>query len=670
LSGLSFFHPEFIWALGACAIPLIIHLLNRRPPKRLPFSTLRFFAIGAKRKSSVRTLKRILLLIVRCGILLTLVMIFLQPFNRRDPFSTLRNPDAVVYAFVDPTVSMNYRGPAGALWQAAFATLDSLDKLLSPAAKRLLYDDTRNEFVPQDAFTAPTRIFTRHGPSKSDRMMVAFNEAAGRHEKAMPVLVALSDFQEAETRVFDTAFAKPLQVPVACVSVAPPAVWDFRVSDVGASAENYSTVKARVTGVGRGKRNAPLSVLFGGMRVGHAMITIDEGKQTDIAIPVTADIVSPVGTVRLEAEDPFPLDNVGFFIRGAREAVRVLIAGDPYEAFPLAAAFASLGPATWNATVKKENEVAYGDIDSAALVVLCGLGHHLSGPLEILVRGRAFGPKAILFSPVMDSASLFVNNAVLPAAGGRRALSLVTGAFGHSLTLPDTLSALFRGFPRRTDPDARVYRYIDGLPGRAVMRLDNGQPLVTRLVDTMGNSWVMSATSLCLTPRGASKANNLSETGLYVALLDRLCRHALSAIHREPQAWMAGMTARNPYLGSKGGAMVYDAGNRLVATWSRQPSVVFDEPGCYRIQPQAEAAYWICAQIDSSETAFSYRSPAVASQNKDMVRCMTADQFVSYVKNSRRGSLSLWLWAALGVLLIGEVLLWERHTVRSPSRTA
>jgi hypothetical protein len=666
LNGLSFFHPEFFWALAALSVPLIIHLLNRRPPRRMEFSSLRFFLAGAVRKSRVRALKRFLLLLVRLCIVLLIVVLFLAPFDRRDPFTTLWNPDASVYAYVDPTISMDYRNHGATLWQEAFAALDSLDKMLSPSAKRWFYDDAGRAFVPLHAFPAPPpQVFSRHGPSGSDGMMAAFAEACMRGN-SVPILIALSDFQDPESRVFDTAFARHLRAPVACVSVAPKDAWDYRVADVRMSNENYSTAVVRVASIGRSMKDAPLSVTVGGMRVGHASVTLDKGNQADVAVPVTADISRPAGEVHLEADDLFPLDNTGFFVRGTSRTVRVLVVGDAYESFPIAAAFESLGPLQWNVSTRKDNEVAYGDIDSVSLIVLCGV-RHLSSALDMLVHGRSFGPKAILFSPVADSADAYSNNSVLSAVS-RRPLSLVPDTMPRSLVLPDTLSALFAGFPRLIDLDARVFRYYDGLPGSAAVRLDNGWPLLTLLTDTLGNSWVLSATPLGLTPRGLRAANNLSETGLYVALLDRISRHALSAIHREPQAWTAGIPVRNPYLGSKGGALVFDASDRLVATWSRQPFVAFDDPGCYKIQPHGEAASWVAVGIDSSETHFSYRFPSVKRENETMARCMTADRFLSFVNESRHGSFQPRLWLALGCLLIAEVLLWERTRQGPQSR--
>jgi hypothetical protein len=663
LSGLSFFHPEYFWALAALSIPLILHFLNRRPPRRFDFSTLRFFTAGAVRKNRMRAIKRLLLLLVRLGIIMTIVAIFLAPYSRRDPLASLWSPDAAVYAFVDPTKSMDYRDRGSLLWEEAFTALDSLDKMLAPSAKRWFYDDAGRAFVARRELNAPSTPFSRHGPGGTSGMMAAFREAAGNRGKGRPILIVLSDFQEPESRALDTALSQRMNAPVVCVSVAPHDPWDFRVAGVKVSDENYSAITARVAAVGQDLKGAPLSVTVGGMRAGHATANIDKGKQADVAIPVTTDAGQPAGMVRCEADDPFPLDNTGYFVRGAARAVRVLVAGDPYEAFPLVAAFESLGPLQWNVSSRKDNDVTYADIDSAALVVLCGV-RHLSAPLDLLVHGRSFGPKAILFSPVMDSAGAYVNDAVLSSLG-RRPLSPATDGAARSPVLSDTLSELFAGFPRITDLDVRVYRYYGGLPGSPAVRLDNGRPLFTLMTDTLGKSWVIAALSLGLAPRGQKAGSNITETGLYVALLDRLCRHALAAIHHEQQSWTAGIAVRNPYLGSKGGALVFDEHSRLVATWSRQPYVAFEEPGCYRIQPQGEAGYWVGVGIDSSETVFSYRFPVPGRENTDVVRCMTADRFLTYVKASRHGAFPLRLWFLLGLLLIAEVLLWERP--RPPS---
>ena len=65
MSAFSFFQSAYLWALFALALPVAIHLLNRRRRRPLDFSTLRFFKASAVTASKTRRLRRIALLCVR-----------------------------------------------------------------------------------------------------------------------------------------------------------------------------------------------------------------------------------------------------------------------------------------------------------------------------------------------------------------------------------------------------------------------------------------------------------------------------------------------------------------------------------------------------------------------------------------------------------------------------
>ena len=220
MNGLAFVHPAFLWGLSALAIPLLVHFLNRRQSRKLDFSTLRFFSTAAKRTSKIRRLKRLLLLFVRMALVCVCVAIFAKPYVTKDPFSALRNPDTAVFAFVDPTVSMDYRDKGVPLWRTAFDLLDTLNKSLPSAAKRYIYNEARAEFVPVKAFTKPSGLFVRHGAAPLDKMFAAFAYARG-HAAGMPLLVIVSDFQDNISRILDTQLIRCDNVPVLCASVAP-----------------------------------------------------------------------------------------------------------------------------------------------------------------------------------------------------------------------------------------------------------------------------------------------------------------------------------------------------------------------------------------------------------------------------------------------------------------
>ena len=72
--------PYFLWALGALAIPIIIHLFNFRKTTRIYFSNTRFLRQVKEETTQKRKLKQYLVLASRLLFLLFLVLAFAQPF--------------------------------------------------------------------------------------------------------------------------------------------------------------------------------------------------------------------------------------------------------------------------------------------------------------------------------------------------------------------------------------------------------------------------------------------------------------------------------------------------------------------------------------------------------------------------------------------------------------
>ena len=71
---------SFLWALGALAVPIIIHLFNFRKTTRIYFSNTRFLRQVKEETTQKRKLKQYLVLASRLLFLLFLVLAFAQPF--------------------------------------------------------------------------------------------------------------------------------------------------------------------------------------------------------------------------------------------------------------------------------------------------------------------------------------------------------------------------------------------------------------------------------------------------------------------------------------------------------------------------------------------------------------------------------------------------------------
>jgi hypothetical protein len=305
--------------------------------------------------------------------------------------------------------------------------------------------------------------------------------------------------------------------------------------------------------------------------------------------------------------------------------------------------------------VKSAQEISYDDLDSAAVVVLNETGS-MSRQLESFLTGRASAGKVIVFAldtrdeNVGESATIFARLARL-----KKPLSITTGTAPVAVVLPDTISEIWRGFPSIVTREAAVYRYGEGLPGTVLLRLDNGVPLATQLMDADGRVWVLVAT-----PLGVTRANNLCETGFYVPALDRLARTAAASVARSAQVWTAGTLQRNRFYARGKAARVLDAEGAEIDRWQSQPGVVFKLPGVYTVVPDGEAGFPVTVVADPEESELDYRTPAAAAVPGSMVMSVGERR----LKESLRaggGFQSHGLWLLLALFLLAEVLFWPRE---------
>jgi len=77
---MSFLSPFFLWGLLAVSIPVILHLINLRRPKKVAFSTLAFFKRLEQSTIKRIKLKKWLLLALRCSAIFCLAIALARPF--------------------------------------------------------------------------------------------------------------------------------------------------------------------------------------------------------------------------------------------------------------------------------------------------------------------------------------------------------------------------------------------------------------------------------------------------------------------------------------------------------------------------------------------------------------------------------------------------------------
>jgi hypothetical protein len=116
----GFLNLAFLFGLIAAAVPVIIHLLNRRRVNRVKFSSLEFLEEVNKQRMRRINLRRILILVLRTLAVLALVFAFARPTLRSGFLFTGSAPKNVVIC-LDASYSMGLSQETGTAFDAAKA---------------------------------------------------------------------------------------------------------------------------------------------------------------------------------------------------------------------------------------------------------------------------------------------------------------------------------------------------------------------------------------------------------------------------------------------------------------------------------------------------------------------------------------------------------------------
>lgn len=115
---MNFLYPQFLWALFALLIPIIIHLFSFRLNKVVYFSDIRFLKKIKQQTKSKTNLKNWLVLLMRLLALAALVTAFAQPYKSNDSSKQKKNVNKVGI-YIDNSFSTEAEGKYGKLSETA-----------------------------------------------------------------------------------------------------------------------------------------------------------------------------------------------------------------------------------------------------------------------------------------------------------------------------------------------------------------------------------------------------------------------------------------------------------------------------------------------------------------------------------------------------------------------
>ncbi|MFM7218016.1 MAG: BatA domain-containing protein [Bacteroidota bacterium] len=505
---MRFVHPQFLFALFALAVPILVHLFNFRRFKRVLFTNVRFLQEIKQDTRHRSRLKHLLVLASRLLALTFLVLAFAQPYlpARKGASRSARNRVSI---WVDNSFSMEAQGTYGPLLEVARERAREL-VLSYPASDRfqLLTNDfeardqrfvTREEFLQRlDELRPSSTVRTlQEIVMRQKDAFGAEPSAAGEEQAAF----LLSDFQSSladetplppdsslQTYLLPFSAANTANVSVDTCYFNTPYIEPGKAQELNVRLRNYGEKELK---------DLPVKLHVNGQQRALAAATVPAGSAVEVKLPFTVAGTGWQEAAVSIADHPVTFDDTFFFAFRVRPEVQVMCihggSGSPY----LDALFGN--DAYFRYRSVSEAQVDYSALQAQQLIVLHGVRNFATGLQQALKSYLEAGGTLVLIpSPDANAAgySSFASVCSLPTIAAPSNDStkvnrletsdpLLSGVFEKGKTLAENLDL----------PVVRKYLPLSPAAGKGwqpVMRMENGSPFLVRTSLGSGACYTLS----------------------------------------------------------------------------------------------------------------------------------------------------------------------------------
>ncbi|MBM49735.1 MAG: hypothetical protein CMP27_07880 [Roseibacillus sp.] len=525
---MNFLNQALLWGMAAISIPVLIHLLNRRRYRRVPWAAMRFLKISVDQNQRRMRLEDWILLLLRCAVVALLASLLARPVL--EGVSGVPGSKVAAAIIVDNSASMgSQEGGVTRLALAREADHEILSGL--PQGSPVVVGDVfRAHEASADHEFARARIDAITQTERHADLILATKEAIGALEGQAVVdreLYVITDGHAEEWGSLAALGGRfsdiTAGVRVQLITVGSSLNANLGISRLTPAAalpavDQPFRIDVDVTNFGEAPvTRVPVKVLVDGQASGNPWIIEELGPGRSETATLYTALPGPGYhrvTVALEG-DKAPFDDRQTVVMRARDEVNVLLVdGEPgaedrdSETFFLREALAPVPPAERSSYPVKPRVVSGSNLEAEALdryeaVVLANVADVSLAFADRLVRFVEKGGGLVVFPggnfrPESYNALLYRRHGLLPASFvpregdiGPRTRSLIPAETNPLSLERDLLAGVkFRQIQRLQlgEGDYRVnLRYDDGQP--ALVESNYGQGKVFVFTSSADLAW-------------------------------------------------------------------------------------------------------------------------------------------------------------------------------------
>lgn len=497
---MSFAYPEFLFALAAISIPVIIHLFNFRRFKKVYFSDIRFLKDVEIETKSRNKLKNLLILLSRILAIIFLVLAFARPvIPTGNKAATLSNS---VVVYIDNSFSMSAQGEEGSLLEEAKAKAIEVGSAYANGAQLHLLT---NDFSAAHFRNLSFEEFKNEVTSvQSSPQVRNFDDVVSRASSVFDAtapssLYYISDLQtrtatpkKAVADSLLSTYIVPVQSEIES-NIYVDSCWFDSPSRLSLQPDNLN-VRIRNAG-GKDIENLSVKLTLNGVQRSVATTTVSAKSYEDLVLNFT-NAATGLQLAEVSIQDyPITYDDQYYLSFNLANAISIL----SINGQSASNAAAKLFDAEPNFTVTQVSDGAldYSALHTTDLVVLNEVPNFSSGMIQELMKFVSTGG-SLVFIP-SEKPDLGSTNELLLAIGAEKfngsdssklkveGVNLKSQIFKNVFTqwedridLP-TVSKHFGTEMRTTASSERL------------LTLANGQPLLSSYRKEKGTSYVLAA---------------------------------------------------------------------------------------------------------------------------------------------------------------------------------
>jgi hypothetical protein len=497
-----FLNPLLLWGLLAAAVPIAIHLLNRRRHKTIQWAAMQFLLKATRESRGKKKLRHILILTCRALAVAALAFAAARPIVSGLIGWGGGSIDTIVL-LLDRSASMEAK-PGDGLDPRRLIVIEKVrDAMKSLGAARLVLIDSASgkpqeipspDILADLSSTAPTDTAADF-PTLLSRAAEFLADSGGRSE----VWLA-SDLQSSNWRPDDERWAAaraslaelPQKPAIRVLSLTGTTAPNTALRLLGSRRsgdEMLLDLEILRAADSRGTTTLPLTTNLNGARTSETLTLPGQSLRFQKRISLPAGSAAGSGWLSIPA-DGNPRDNAAFFAYGPARPIKSIIvapAGEAADYLALAAAPPGFG----NQSVQRVDPADAATINTGDIATILWAAPLPTGPVyELVNRFLTSGGQVIFFPSGMSSEDTFLDLKWSPPAEAPAGKFFILKDWNHS---DGPLRDGIDGTPIPAERLKAIRRQIPLGDATALARWEDGEPVITRRIVDHGTAWFVGS---------------------------------------------------------------------------------------------------------------------------------------------------------------------------------